>query len=358
MRSGENGRGVRGEEPRKLGLCVLCGLPASGKSTCARALGHRLREELGWAVGVVAYDDVMPDAFPEEEGARPLLAPWKLCRRELLSYLESLLDAAVAGAPLAAPPQSTDTMWSKFVTCLKTQDLLSAATPDIPTRWPFTPAAVTGPLLLILDDNFYYQSMRYEIYQLARRYSLGFCQLFFDCPLDMCLARNARRARPVPAGILSQMAEKLEKPNPEKNSWEHHSLTIPSTMCASYDSQRLTEFLLDTLDHPVKAMDDQAEQKETDRIICSNNVFHQTDQILRRIVSQTMKAAKDEQVSPSNLKFWAEDLNKLKAEFLEDLRQGNKKYLCCPLTTPSSNLISCFSDEKNNIVHKYIPKNH
>lgn len=97
------------------------------------------------------------------------LAPWKLCRRELLSYLESLLDAAVAGAPLAAPPQRTDTMWSEFVTCLKAQDLLSAATPDIPTRWPFTPAAVTGPLLLILDDNFYYQSMRYEIYQLARR---------------------------------------------------------------------------------------------------------------------------------------------------------------------------------------------
>lgn len=65
---------MRGEEPRKLGLCVLCGLPASGKSTFARALGHRLRQELGWAVGVVAYDDVLPDAFPEEEGARPLVS--------------------------------------------------------------------------------------------------------------------------------------------------------------------------------------------------------------------------------------------------------------------------------------------
>ncbi|EPY78206.1 hypothetical protein CB1_001111002 [Camelus ferus] len=43
MKAGEDARGVRSEGPRKLGLCVLCGLPAAGKSTLARALSHRLR---------------------------------------------------------------------------------------------------------------------------------------------------------------------------------------------------------------------------------------------------------------------------------------------------------------------------
>lgn len=74
MKAGEDARGARGEGPRKLGLCVLCGLPAAGKSTFARALSHQLRLERGWAAGVVAYDDVMPDAFLEKAGARPLVS--------------------------------------------------------------------------------------------------------------------------------------------------------------------------------------------------------------------------------------------------------------------------------------------
>lgn len=74
MKAGEDARGARGEGPRKLGLCVLCGLPAAGKSTFARALSQRLRQERGWAAGVVAYDDVMPDAFLEEAGATPLVS--------------------------------------------------------------------------------------------------------------------------------------------------------------------------------------------------------------------------------------------------------------------------------------------
>lgn len=74
MKTAEDARGVHGEGPRKLGLCLLCGLPAAGKSTFARALSPRLRQERGWAVGVVAYDDVMPDAFLEEASARPLVS--------------------------------------------------------------------------------------------------------------------------------------------------------------------------------------------------------------------------------------------------------------------------------------------
>lgn len=74
MKNGADAGEARGAGPRKLGLCVLCGLPAAGKSTFARALSHQLRRERGWAVGVVAYDDIMPDAFLEEASARPLVS--------------------------------------------------------------------------------------------------------------------------------------------------------------------------------------------------------------------------------------------------------------------------------------------
>lgn len=72
METGAGAGAARGEGPRGLALCVLCGLPAAGKSTLARALSRTLRQERGWAVGVVAYDDVMPDAALEPVRARPL----------------------------------------------------------------------------------------------------------------------------------------------------------------------------------------------------------------------------------------------------------------------------------------------
>uniref|UniRef100_A0A8D2BR87 Phosphoseryl-tRNA kinase n=1 Tax=Sus scrofa TaxID=9823 RepID=A0A8D2BR87_PIG len=358
MKTGEDARGARSEGSQNLGLCVLCGLPAAGKSTFARALRHRLQLEQGWAVGVVAYDDVMPNVFLEEVTARPLPSQWKLLRQELLKYLECFLLAVITGCQMSAPPSRTQAMWEDFITCLKDQDLIASAALEAQSQYLLTKTAVSRPLLLILDDNFYYQSMRYEVYQLARKYSLGFCQLFFDCSLETCLQRNGRRPQPLPAETIRLMGGKIEKPNPEKNAWEHNSLTIQSLACAPEASLKLTDLLLTALENPIKCVEDDVEQKETDRIICSTNVLHQADQTLRRIVSQTMKEAKDEQVLPYNLKLLAEDLNKLKAEFLEDLRQGNKKYLCFQQTVDLSDVISFFHFKKGNIVQKYFSKQH
>ncbi|XP_016010783.2 L-seryl-tRNA(Sec) kinase [Rousettus aegyptiacus] len=356
MKAGEDARGARGEGPRKLGLCVLCGLPAAGKSTFARALSQRLRQERGWAAGVVAYDDVMPDAFLEEAGATPLPSQWKLLRQELLKYLEYFLLAVINGCQMAAPPNRTEAMWEDFITCLKDQDLISSAAPEAQSCYLLTKTALFSPLFLILDDNFYYQSMRYEVYQLARKYSLGFCQLFLDCSLETCLQRNGQRPRPLPAETIHLMGRKIEEPNPEKNAWEHNSLTIQSPACASKASPELTDLLLTALENPVKYVEDDVEQKETDRTICSTNILHQADQTLRRIVSQAMKDAKDEQMLPYNLKLLAEELNQLKAELLEDLRQGNRKHLCFQQTIEVADVVSFFHYEKDNIVRKYFSK--
>ncbi|XP_048959225.1 L-seryl-tRNA(Sec) kinase isoform X1 [Canis lupus dingo] len=412
MKTAQDAKGARGERPQRIGLCLVCGLPAAGKSTLARGLRHRLRQEQGWAVGVVAYDDVMPDAFLEEASARPLShkererereaetqaegeagsmhrepdvgfdpgspgsrpgpkagakplrhpgippSQWKLLRQELLKYLECFLMAVINGCQVSAPPNRTAAMWEDFIICLKHQDLVSSAALETQSCYLLTKTAVSRPLFLILDDNFYYQSMRYEVYQLARKYSLGFCQLFLDCSLETCLQRNGQRPQALPAETIHLMEGKIEKPNPEKNAWEHNSLIIPSTTCSSEASLKLTDLLLTALENPVTYIEDNVEQKKTDRIICSTNVLHQADQMLRRIVSQTMKEAKDEQVLPFNLKLLAEELNKLKAEFLEDLKHGNKKYLCSQQTIHIPDIISFFHYEKDNIVRKYFSKPH
>lgn len=52
----------------RVGLCVLCGLPAAGKSTLASALHRQLPPRTGWACAVLAYDELIPpEAFGPEE---------------------------------------------------------------------------------------------------------------------------------------------------------------------------------------------------------------------------------------------------------------------------------------------------
>ncbi|CAO2583602.1 L-seryl-tRNA(Sec) kinase [Lemmus lemmus] len=342
----------------KLALCVLCGLPAAGKSTFARALALRLRQERGWAVGVLSYDDVLPPALPDDAGTLPRPSQWKMFRQELLRHLECFLLAVMSGGQMSAPPNRTETMWEDFITCLKKQDLIFSAAREAQPCHLLAKTAVSRRLFLVLDDNFYYQSMRYEVYQLARKYSLGFCQLFLDCPLETCLLRNGQRPQPLPNETIRLMEKKIEKPNSERNAWEHNSLVIQSSSCSLEASLEVTDLLLTALENPIKCVEDNTEQKETDRIICSTNILHKADETLRRTISQTMKEAKDEKIPLNNLKRLAEDLNKLKAEFLEDLRQGNRKYLCFQQTTDLSDIISSFCDERDTVVQKYFSKQH
>ncbi|NWQ63836.1 PSTK kinase, partial [Neopipo cinnamomea] len=340
----ESGSGAR------VGLCLLCGLPAAGKSSLARALRRRLRQRPGWACALLHYDELIPpEVFhPRAPGAGPpeplpLMPGWKRSRRELLQCLEGFLRALLTGAPLPGPAQPG---WERFLRCCRREGLLEAAQGD--------GGAPARPLCLLLDDNFYYQSMRYEVYQLARKYSLGFCQLFLDCPLECCLQRNRLRSDPVPEQTIHLMARKIEMPDLKKNAWEQHSLILSSSDCISEDNEQIINLLATALENPARPNEEDTEQKDTDRAICAASAVHQADQACRRVISQAMKDARDNNVLPSEMKSLAEELNKLKAEFLEDLRQGET--LKIQNSDPATSVVSSFQHEATNVVNKYILK--
>ncbi|NXG09217.1 PSTK kinase, partial [Sakesphorus luctuosus] len=296
----------------------------------ARALRRRLPEHPGWACALFAYDELIP---PEASGPG-----WKRSRRELLQCLEGLLRALLHGAPLPDPDEPG---WERFLRCCLREGLLEAA------QGP-------RPLCLLLDDNFYYQSMRYELYQLARKYSLGFCQLFLECPLECCLQRNRLRSDPVPEQTLHLMASKIEMPDLKKNTWEQNSIILRSSDYISEDNEQIINLLATALENPVRPNEEDTEQKEADRALCAASAVHQADQTCRRLISQAMKDARDKNILPGEMKSLAEELNKLKAEFLEDLRQG--KTLKTPNSDPVTSAISSFQHEATNVVNKYILK--
>nr|XP_030132439.3 L-seryl-tRNA(Sec) kinase [Taeniopygia guttata] len=321
-------------------LCLLCGLPAAGKSTLARGLLRRLPQRPGWACALLAYDELIPpEAFrPRAPGAgpqepSPLLPGWKRSRRELLQCLEGYLRALLSGAPLPGPAQR----------------FLGRCLPELPAA-----GAASRPLVLLLDDNFYYRSMRYEVYQLARKYSLGFCQLFLECPVECCLQRNRLRSDPVPEQTIQLMARKIEMPDLRKNTWEHHSLILNSSECISEDDEQIMNLLATALENPERPNEEDTEQKEAARAICAASAVHQADQACRRVISEAMQDAKGKSLLPSEMKSLAEELNKLKAEFLEDLRQG--KTLKTQYSDPTTSVISSFQHKAINVVNKYILK--
>ncbi|NXU00334.1 PSTK kinase, partial [Buphagus erythrorhynchus] len=335
----------------RVGLCLLCGLPAAGKSTLARALSRRLPQRPGWACALLAYDELIPpEAFrprvpgPGPHEPSPLLPGWKQSRRELLQCLEGFLRALLTGAPLPGPAQPG---WERFLGCCRRQGLLPAAEAEA--------RAASRPLLLLLDDNFYYQSMRYELYQLARKYSLGFCQLFLECPLECCLQRNRLRSDPVPEQTIQLMARRIEMPDLRKNAWEQHSLILNSSDCISEDEYvtgLILEFSLSAIFSGRSFL--LYLHSEAARAICAASAVHQADQACRRVISQAMQDAKGKNVLPSNMRSLAEELNKLKAEFLEDLRQG--KTLKTQYSDLATSVISSFQHETTNVVNKYILK--
>lgn len=86
----------------------------------------------------------------------PQDSAWKRRRREVLRLLERFLRALRSGSP---PPGPAPPAWGRFLSCCAEQGPLPGRDGG---------GAGVRPLCVVLDDNFYYRSMRYEVFQLAR----------------------------------------------------------------------------------------------------------------------------------------------------------------------------------------------
>ncbi|XP_064176750.1 L-seryl-tRNA(Sec) kinase-like isoform X2 [Anguilla rostrata] len=288
---------VSGEIDRSgICLCVLCGLPAAGKSTLVRTLPSYTRKK-GWRIFILSYDEIIPEEAyelrKENDALMDTQSSWKSYRQEVLQCLDAFLQSQ--NAPVC-----------------------------------------------------------------ANRDSLGFCQIYLRCPLNVCLTRNRMRGCPLPDEVIVEMAKRIEPPNPLKNTWEQKSLTLTSTIDFSQqDIELLIQLLGAALENPLTPIQDNTEQKEADRQSCASSIVHQADQACRRLVSQAMRDAKECKWTASNMKSLAAELNQLKTKFLEDLRkQVLQGYPICPGETINvelvvSRAVSVFDQEKNYIMRKY-----
>lgn len=341
-------------------LCVLCGLPGAGKSTLARTLSSYTQNK-GWGIFILSYDDIIPDDAFEIKGENASFtdtqSSWKLYRQEVLQCLDAFVRNGNAPQHASWAKRGDWDTWARFSRSVEDQQVFKTSEHSRPQMSHLT----SEPLVVLLDDNFYYPSMRYEVYQLARKYSLGFCQLYLQCPLNACLTRNRMRSCPLPDEVILEMAKRIEPPNPGKNQWEQNSLTLTSTFSyPQQDIDLLIQMIGKALEKPLSPIQDNAEQKEADRQCCATSILHQADQACRRLVSQAMKDAKEFKRGEINMKTLAAELKQLKTKFLEDLRkQAIQGYPICPGETVDVDLVvstavAVFQQQKDDLIRKHI----
>ena len=63
--------------------------------------------------------------------------------------------------------------------------------------------------------------------------TVGFCQLYLDCSVEMAVSHNAKRASgQVEQDVIPSMAARFEPPNSAVCQWEKHSLKISSHLAS------------------------------------------------------------------------------------------------------------------------------
>eukprot|EP00879_Flechtneria_rotunda_P018138 GHRR01019022.1.p1 GENE.GHRR01019022.1~~GHRR01019022.1.p1 ORF type:complete len:466 (+),score=202.45 GHRR01019022.1:224-1621(+) len=255
-------------------LLVLCGLPASGKTTLASALTaaavqHQVCVQQNSLDNLLASNSQDHGSAAGQESYRFTADAWQGSRKQLLQHVEVILQQHGQQQSHQRSSQQQQQAWKQqqqrcladmqhqpnqdqnVYPCQQEQPTAQSQLAGIPQQQqqqhlysPHTLAVQVQrqvqvqqqqewqPLLLIIDDVNHYRSMRYEFLQLARQYQACFIQLYLDCPLDAALQHNKARAgqQLLPDDVLHKLAAAFEAPAPEKHLWEaQHTLQVHSS---------------------------------------------------------------------------------------------------------------------------------
>ncbi|OQR78174.1 L-seryl-tRNA(Sec) kinase-like [Tropilaelaps mercedesae] len=172
-------------------VVLICGPPASGKTTLALKLKQKLDHCL-----LLSFDDIF--SATEQEAAVKTKGHLKLLRRTMLEGVKNIIDGR------------TDTMEAKRIF-----DSIQLNAQGSKT-WQY----------IIIDDNLYLRSMRYCWFQAARTRSISLCNIYLATSLKRCLHHNRQRASPVLEKVIVEQFKKMEPPASRAHIAEKFTLTV------------------------------------------------------------------------------------------------------------------------------------
>lgn len=166
----------------------------------------------------------------------------------------------------------------------------------------------------IIDDNMYYRSMRHLYYRLARQctrlqcpqlnfafsYSAslvqtGYCQLYLNEDVELCVERDSKRGRPVGESLIRRMATRIEPPNAEAFPWEAQTIEISGLKLDAADLGELVAQILVGLRHVPPPPPQSDEELDAERKSAQErnlrSFVHQLDLSIRKNVATRISSA-------------------------------------------------------------------
>ncbi|XP_031554254.1 L-seryl-tRNA(Sec) kinase-like [Actinia tenebrosa] len=322
-------------------LMILCGIPASGKTHLANSMkkwSRRCKEDKVHVLHI-CYDELIPvnldlqtsslndqkeDLEFDDLHSSASISAWKHYRKLIIQCVERIAQQIqditfdlneendVVKNTFELP--SFQDFWKTFYEQTARKDMSCACLSS--QKWIHTAH------ILLVDDNMYYRSMRHEYFLLARKYGLGYMQVFIECPVNTALDRNSQRGNPIDRNTIVTMATKLEPPSPDKYPWEEYSMVLDANDDGTNSYlTRLLSLMAEAALNPVQPLpEENKEEKEEARAANLTSMMHQADQTLRKVITDKMAKAKGDGFTKQEMRSLAEELNLRRKTFLDKLK--------------------------------------
>jgi len=191
--------------------------------------------------------------------------------------------------------------------------------------------------LIIVDDNNQYRSMRKVFYQMARDARIAFGQLHLSVSIDTALVANSNRPKDsrVEDETILKMASAFQLPQPNTNSWEQASVTVPMDgvhhgLTSISDVIPWSDLATFWLNVPDEVESDLERQRriEREREVTGRSFLHQLELGVRASVSQFIKKGRSRNAGydASSFKKFVSKVQSQKRVFMLYARSATRRW--------------------------------
>lgn len=158
---------------------------------------------------------------------------------------------------------------------------------------------------VIVDDTNYYNSMRRDLINIAKKYNKNYAIIYLKASLDVLIRRNIERGEKIPNEVIKKMYEKFDEPG-KKYKWDEPFLIIDTTK--DIDFNEIAKKLIEkSKEIPKFYVLEENKNK-------NNNISDKIDKETRKIVSEYIKSKK---LDKDKIK----EVVELRKEFLKKIKK-------------------------------------